>query len=59
MTVKQLAELSGKPDSSVRRHLGRLLEVDPESGRRVSIKQLEATTGRPPKVYYREPMLAV
>lgn len=59
MTVKQLADLSGMPDSSVRRHLNRLLEVDPETGRRVSIKQLESTTGRPPKVYFREPMLAV
>lgn len=59
MTVKQLAELSKMPDSSVRRHLNRLLELDPESGRRVSVKQLESTTGRPPKVYFREPMLAV
>ena len=59
MTVKQLAQLSGMPDSSVRRHLNRLLEVDPETGRRASVKQLEATTGRPPNVYYREPMFAV
>jgi len=59
MTVKQLAELSHLPDSTVRRHLNRLLEVDPESGRRVSVKQLESKTGRPPKVYFREPMLAV
>lgn len=59
MTVRQLAELSGMPDSSIRRHLTRLLQSDPESGRRVSIKQLESTTGRPPKVYFREPMLAV
>ena len=59
MTVKQLAELSGKPDSSIRRHLNRLREVDPETGRRVSVKTLESTAGRPPKVYFREPMLAV
>lgn len=59
MTVKQLAELSQMPDSSVRRHLKRLLRVDPETGRRVSEKKLESSTGRPPKVYFREPMLAV
>lgn len=59
LTVKQLAELSGMPDSSVRRHLKQLLGVDPESGRRVCMKKLESINGRPPIVYFREPMLAV
>lgn len=59
VTVKQLAELSGTPDSSVRRHLKQLLGVDPESGRRVCMKKLESINGRPPTVYFREPMLAV